>query len=131
MKRQASGFKPPIPILRSFDEIATKRFYVEFLGFEILFEHRFEPDTPLYFGVKRDGCVLHLSEHFGDSTPGSALRIEVADVKAYCQTLKEKQYRNARPGVRSQRWGYDDMSISDPSGNKLVFCTPNPTPGQP
>ena len=118
-----AGFQAPIPILRSFDENATKSFYIEFLGFEVLFEHRFEPDTPLYLGVRRDDCVLHLSEHHGDSTPGSALRIEVPDVHTYCRSLNEKQYRHARPGVQSQSWGYDDMSISDPSGNKLVFCT--------
>jgi len=47
----------------------------------------------------------------------------VADVKAYCRTLNEKQYKHARPGVQSQPWGYDDMSISDPAGNKLIFCT--------
>jgi catechol 2,3-dioxygenase-like lactoylglutathione lyase family enzyme len=119
-----SGFQPPIPILRSFDEKATKSFYVEFLGFKIEFEHRFEPNLPLYFGIRRDDCVLHLSEHFGDSTPGSALRIDVADVNAYCRTLNEKQSKHARPGVQSQPWGYDDMAISDPSGNRLIFCTP-------
>lgn len=119
-----TGFQPPIPILRSFDEKATKEFYIAFLGFEIEFEHRFEPDTPLYLGVRRDDCVLHLSEHHGDSTPGSALRIGVPDVNAYCQILNAKQYKHARPGVQRQPWGYDDMSISDPSGNRLIFCTP-------
>lgn len=119
-----TGFQLPIPILRNFDEKATKSFYVEFLGFEIVFEHRFEPDLPLYLGVRRDDCVLHLSEHHGDSTPGSALRIDVADVNAYCQTLNEKRSKHAQPGVQSQPWGYDDMTISDPSGNKLIFCTP-------
>jgi len=118
-----TGFQPPIPILRSFDERATRSFYIDFLGFEILFEHRFEPGLPLYLGVRRDDCILHISEHHGDSTPGSALRIEVADVYAYCRKLNEKQSNHARPGVQSQPWGYDDMSISDPSGNKLIFCT--------
>ena len=92
-----TGFQPPVPILRSFDEKATKSFYIEFLGFEILFEHRFEPDAPLYLGVRRDECVLHLSEHHGDSTPGSALRIDVPDVHAYCRS------RDAPRGVEHIR----------------------------
>ncbi len=117
-------FQPPIPILRSFDEKATKSFYIDFLGFEILFEHRFEPGLPLYLGVRRGDCVLHISEHHGDSTPGSALRIEVPDVHAYCRSLNEKKSNHARPGVQKQSWGYDDMSIADPSGNRLIFCTP-------
>jgi len=119
-----AGFQPPIPILRSFDETATREFYIGFLGFDVAFEHRFEPELPLYLGVRRGNCVIHLSEHFGDASPGSALRIEVPDVNAYCRSLNEKRYKHARPGVQRQPWGYDDMSISDPSGNKLIFCTP-------
>lgn len=117
--------KAPIPILRSFDEAATRAFYLNFLGFELVFEHRFEPDTPLYMGVKKGDCELHLSEHFGDASPGAALRIEVADVHAYSKELNAKKYRHARPGVQCQPWGWDDMSISDPNGNKLIFCTRN------
>ena len=45
---------PPIPILRSFDEATAKEFYVEFLGFKIDFEHRFEPgDAALHAGKPR------------------------------------------------------------------------------
>ena len=115
----------PVPILRSFDEAAAKAFYVDFLGFEITFEHRFEPGTPLYMGLRRGACELHVSEHYGDATPGSALRVEVEDVHAYCKELNAKRYRHARPGVQHQEWGYDDMTIQDPAGNRLIFCTPN------
>ena len=117
------GFQPPIPILRSFDEDKAREFYVGFLGFEMEFEHRFEPGTPLYFGVIKGRCRLHISEHFGDATPGSAVRIDVPDVSAYCAELNGKSYKNARPGVMRQPWG-DDMSISDPFGNRLIFSTP-------
>ena len=65
----------PVPILRSFDAARTKAFYLGFLGFKPVFEHRFEPDMPLYMGVRRGDCVLHLSEHHGDGTPGAAVRI--------------------------------------------------------
>lgn len=115
--------KAPVPILRSFDESASRAFYLDFLGFEVVFEHRFEPDSPLYLGVCNGACELHLSEHFGDGTPGTVLRIEVQDVHAYAETLNAKAYRNARPGVQRQSWGWDEMAIADPSGNKLIFCT--------
>lgn len=117
--------KAPIPILRSFDEVATRSFYLEFLGLEVEFQHRFEPDTPLYLGVRLGQCVLHLSEHYGDAAPGASLRIEVDDLAAYCKMLNAKKYRHARPGVQSQPWG-KDMSISDPSGNRLIFCDTRP-----
>ena len=114
----------PVPILRSFDEAAARAFYVDFLGFEIVFEHRFEPGTPLYMGLRRGDCELHISEHYGDATPGSALRIEVPDVHAYCAELNAKRYKDARPGVQRQDWGWDEMTIRDPAGNRLIFCTP-------
>ena len=62
----------PTPILRIFDEKKAKEFYVTFLGFSVDWEHRFSDDSPLYMQVARDGCVIHLSEHYGDSTPGGA-----------------------------------------------------------
>jgi len=71
---------PPIPILRILDEAKALEFYIGFLGFSIDWEHRFGDNTPLYLQVSRDGCVLHLSEHYGDATPGGALRIETNDV---------------------------------------------------
>ncbi len=119
-----SKFQPSVPVFRSFNEQATREFYIDFLGFEVEFEHRFEPNTPLYMGISKGQCLLHLSEHHGDSTPGSSVRIDVPDVHEYCRQLNEKHYRHARPGVQHQSWGYDDMSISDPSGNRLVFGTP-------
>jgi uncharacterized glyoxalase superfamily protein PhnB len=111
----------PIPILRSFDEAKAKEFYVEFLGFTVDWEHRFEPNTPLYMQLSKNDCVLHISEHHGDSSPGSALRIETDDLDAYQQLLLDKHYRNSRPGIVEQPWGRD-MAIADPFGNRLIFC---------
>jgi catechol 2,3-dioxygenase-like lactoylglutathione lyase family enzyme len=116
--------RPPIPILRSFDEAKTREFWVGFLGFEVLFEHRFEPGTPLYLGLRRGDCVVHVSEHHGDACPGSSMRVEVPDVDALRAELLAKQYRHARPGVQDQPWGTRDMTIGDPSGNRITFYTP-------
>ena len=110
----------PIPILRIFDEAKAREFYLGFLGFEVDWEHRFEPGLPLYLQVSRDACCLHLSEHHGDATPGSALRIEVQDLDALHAELTARAYRNSRPGIVAQPWGRD-MAIADPFGNRLVF----------
>ena len=69
------------PILRIFDEAKAKEFYVDFLGFKVDWEHRFADDLPLYMGISKGDCVLHLSEPFGDCCPGAALRIETDDVE--------------------------------------------------
>jgi uncharacterized glyoxalase superfamily protein PhnB len=113
-------FGPPIPILRMFDEAKAREFYIDFLGFEVNWEHRFEPGLPLYCQVSRGGCRLHLSEHHGDASPGSAVRIEVNDLDQFHAELATSQYKYARPGIQQQPWGRD-MSINDPFGNRLVF----------
>ncbi|MES2946890.1 MAG: glyoxalase superfamily protein [Pseudomonadota bacterium] len=111
----------PTPILRSFDEAKAKEFYIGFLGFKLDFEHRFEPGMPLYMQVSRDNCVLHLSEHHGDASPGSSMRIEVQDLDAFHQVLLAANYKYARPGIQAMPWGTRDMSIGDPFGNRLTF----------
>ena len=117
----ALGIAAPIPILRSFDEALARAFYVDFLGFSVDWEHRFAPNMPLYMQVSREGCVLHISEHHGDCTPGSALRVEVRELDALHAELSAKDYRGANPGIQEQSWGTRDMSITDPFGNRLIF----------
>lgn len=112
------------PVLRSFDETRARAFYCDFLGFELVFAHRFEPGLPLYMGVKLGDCELHLSEHYGDATPGSAIRIAVDDVTAYVAQLRAKNFGNARPGAPGKTdWGSLETTIADPAGNRLMFYT--------
>lgn len=117
-------FQPAVPILRSFDEAKAKEFYVGFLGFTVDFEHRFEPGMPLYMGISRGECRIHLSEHFGDAAPGARIRIEVGDVRALCAALNAADYSHARPGCQDMDWGATEMTINDPSGNRLTFWSP-------
>jgi catechol 2,3-dioxygenase-like lactoylglutathione lyase family enzyme len=109
-----------IPILRIFDEAKAREFYVGFLGFKIDWEHRFDPEAPLYMQLSRDGCVLHLSEHYGDATPGSALRVDTTELDAFHAELGAKRYKYARPGIDTQPWGRE-VSVKDPFGNRLIF----------
>jgi uncharacterized glyoxalase superfamily protein PhnB len=109
------------PILRIFDEAKAREFYLGYLGFEVVFEHRFEPTMPLYMGVRRDGCTLHLSEHHGDASPGAAMRIEVGELDALAAELVAKASKHARPAIQTMPWGTRDMSVTDPFGNRLTF----------
>lgn len=54
------------------------------------------------------------------------MRIEVEDVAGMSAALNAKQYKNAKPGWQRQEWGWDEMSISDPAGNKLFSASPVP-----
>lgn len=111
------------PVFRIFDQYKAKEFYIEFLGFSIDFEHRFEEGAPLYLGISRDGCAIHLSEHHGDCCPGSAVRIETDSVEDYHRELAARNYRYFRPGIQDMPWGSRDMSVTDPFGNRLTFTT--------
>ena len=115
------NFGNTTPILRIFDEQKAREFYVEFLGFKIDWEHRFEEGTPLYIQISKGRCVLHLSEHHGDCSPGAALRIETDELDNFHQQLANEKYKYARPGIENMPWGSKDMSIRDPFGNRLTF----------
>ncbi|CAB3916623.1 glyoxalase superfamily protein [Achromobacter deleyi] len=112
---------PAIPILRIFSEEKAREFYLDFLGFEWDWEHRFEPGLPLYAQVHRGDLVLHLSEHHGDATPGSAIFVRTQGVDDYQAELIAKQYGYARPGIEDAPWGRL-LQVTDPFGNRLTFC---------
>ena len=112
---------PVTPILRMFDEAKAREFYVGFLGFQVDWEHRFEPGLPLYLQVSRAGCVLHLTEHHGDCCPGAAMRIQCDDIDGFHAELAAKRYGYCRPSVEAMPWGSRDMTVRDPFGNRLTF----------
>ncbi len=109
-----------IPVLRSFSEEKAREFYLDFLGFTLLWEHRFEPGLPLYMAVRRGALELHLSEHHGDATPGSTVFVPMAGIDALHTELIAKRYGHARPGIVEQGWGRE-LTVTDPFGNRLRF----------
>jgi ribosomal-protein-alanine N-acetyltransferase len=48
-------------------------------------EHRFEPDAPVYMQVSRGPLILHLSEHHGDATPGSTAYVRMRGAGISCR----------------------------------------------
>lgn len=115
----AYSMERAVPVLRMFDAEKTKEFYLSFLDFQLDWEHRYEPGMPLYMQVSNGELVLHLSEHFGDGTPGTVVRIGVRGTKALHEMLIGKSYKHARPGYETE--GFDAVTLTDPSGNVLRF----------
>jgi len=113
-----------VPVLRSFDERVARRFYLDYLGFGVVFEHRFQPGMPLYLRVERDGMRIDLSEHHGDGTPGSSVWVETADLEALHAELSARQSAGIRPGIDPDAPGGPTMNVIDPFGNTLRFCQP-------
>lgn len=116
----AITFSQTIPIVRIFDVAKALEYYVDYLGFTVDWEHRFEPGLPLYMQVSRGGLILHLSEHHGDATPGSNAVIELTGLDAFCDELCAKKNMTMRAGISEEPWGRA-MQLIDPFGNRLRF----------
>jgi hypothetical protein len=88
----------------------------------VRFEHRFDDDAPLYTGIARDGCELHLSEHHGDGSPGAHVRVNIKGVREYHAELIGKRYKNNRPGLERPEWGGTEFAVIDPVNNRITFA---------
>lgn len=115
-----------IPVLKMLDEAAAKAFYIDYLGFAIDWEHRFEPtspESPLYMQVRLGDAVIHLNGHAEEDAPISEVRIPVRGLDNYCEYLRSKDAAYPKPSVVDPRYEgrNTDMNIFDPFDNYLVF----------
>jgi catechol 2,3-dioxygenase-like lactoylglutathione lyase family enzyme len=115
-------FDRTIPILRIFDIAKADEFYLEFLGFKVDWDHRFDDGAPLYRQISRGKLILHLSEHHGDGSPGARLRVMMHGVEALHGEISAKGYRYMRPGLESTPWETLETGVVDPFGNMIRFC---------
>lgn len=115
-----------VPVLRMFDIARTRQFYLEFLGFRVDWEHRYEPELPLYMQISLGNVRLHLSEHYGDVSPGAKVFINMEKgLSQYREALLAKRAGFARPHLVDESWGATTMTVHDPSFNRLVFSQPD------
>jgi catechol 2,3-dioxygenase-like lactoylglutathione lyase family enzyme len=114
-------FQRVVPIFRIFSLERAREFYLDFLGFKVDWEHRFEPEAPVFMQISRDGLVIHLSEHHGDGTPGSIAYVYMTGVKDLHRELNAKKYRHMRPGLQEQEWGMTELGVIDPFNNRITF----------
>jgi hypothetical protein len=116
------SFHQVVPVLRIFDIAKADEFYLEYLGFAVDWDHRFDPGAPLYRQISRGDLILHLSEHHGDGCPGARLRVMMRGVRALHAEISTKGYRYMRPGLEEMPWGTIETGVIDPFGNLIRFC---------
>jgi hypothetical protein len=119
-------FASSIPVLRMLDEAKARAFYLDYLGYEVDWEHRFSPQipgSPLYMQISHGDSVLHLNGHTDKDAPTSEVRISVKRLEAYCEFFRAKAAGSEKPEVVDPRYTgrKTDMNIYDPFGNLLVF----------
>jgi len=109
------------PILRIFDYNKAIEFYVNWLGFKIDWEHRFDENAPVYMQISLCGIELHLSEHHGDSAPGAHIHIDCSGLKEFHKQIIDKKYKYNRPGLEKTFYGSWAVTVNDPFFNKITF----------
>jgi hypothetical protein len=110
-----------IPILRIFDVAKAREFYIDFLGFTVDWEHRFDDAAPLYLQLSRGGLVLHLSEHHGDACPGSTVFVWMSGLEEFHREITAKNYGYLRPGIERTFYNALCVEVTDPFGNRIRF----------
>jgi catechol 2,3-dioxygenase-like lactoylglutathione lyase family enzyme len=121
----AGDKNPPqrvMPTLRITDYSRSRQFYVDGLGFQVDWEHRFEPGFPVFMQVSRDGLAFFLTEHTGDCPFGALIHLYVPDVDAWFDELRHKGVRVQDPPNEGLQ-GLRSMTVVDPDGNKVHICT--------
>jgi catechol 2,3-dioxygenase-like lactoylglutathione lyase family enzyme len=116
-----------VPILRIFSVAKAGEFYIDYLGFEVDWEHRAALDAPLYLQVSRSGLRLHLSEHHRDGSPGAAVHVALRGVRELHAELDAKAYPYLNPRITRSPFGFA-LDVIDPFGNQLRFAEPAPEP---
>ncbi|MBV8162621.1 MAG: VOC family protein [Acidimicrobiia bacterium] len=113
-----------IPVLPARDVGDAVRFYVEQLGFDLVFQDR--EKQPEYAGVRRGGVELHLQFQFErDFAAGSAgqcmLRVVVDDPDLLFEEYADKGVFHDRTELGNTEWGTREFAFWDPNHNGLTF----------
>lgn len=116
------GTGSPVPVLRILDETLAREFYLNFLGFNVEWEHRFEPGMPSYLRIRRDETILDLSEHHGDGIPGTVVWVPIANAATFLADISRRSHPRLNPGIDHDAPGGATIEITDSFGNVLRFC---------
>ena len=114
-------FREVHPVLPCRDVAASVRYYVERLGFRLLFQ---DADDPRYAGVRRDAVEIHLQWHDAsewERTERPMLRFVVAEVDALFEEYSAQSVFHAGTALRDTPWGTREFAFYDPDGNGLTF----------
>ncbi len=114
-----------IPQLRIISAEKSLPFYVQGLGFEIDWQHQFEPGFPLFFSLTRDCQTIFLTEHSGDCHVGGAIYFLAPDVDNCYSNFLANGIAVVRP-PEDMPWEMREMIVMDPDGNRLRFASDAP-----
>ena len=121
---QRAELNAVIPVLPARDVSEAVRFYVERLGFGLLFQD--SDIRPQYAGIRRGAVELHLQfqfeKDFEAGTAGQAmLRLVVDDPDMLFEEYKDKDVFHEGTQLRDTSWGTLEFAFWDLNHNGLTF----------
>ena len=116
-----STFITTIPLMRIFDVVKAKDFYVGFLGFTIDWEHQFDKGMPVYLQISKGDLILHLTEHHGDCCPGSTVFVWMTGIEQFHAEITSRGYGYMRPALEKTFYNSLCIEVADPFGNRIRF----------
>jgi uncharacterized glyoxalase superfamily protein PhnB len=116
-----------IPILPMDDPDSTRRFYVDGLGFHVVFEVPYANGKGVIMGVERGGLRIHLDSPMPGHGRNACVYLDVADADKLYEEWKGKVEIRKPPATQS--WGVRTFDVTDPSGNTLFVVGPDKSCG--
>lgn len=110
------------PVLPVRDMVASLRYYVEKLGFQIDFAD--DQHNPMYAGITRDGVEIHLQWHDASNWSqmnASSLRFVIQEIEALYDEYKTKDVFHKNTSLKETAWGTREFAFFDPDMNGLTF----------
>lgn len=109
-----------IPTFRINDYEKAIGFYIDLLGFNIDWEHRFGKTEPIYMQISKNGLVLHLSENERFKT-GVIVFVETKGIEKFRKSILDGKSKRQIPEILTTNWKTKQLEIEDPFGNLLRF----------
>jgi len=109
-----------IPTFRILDYTKAINFYVEGLGFNVDWEHRFGKKEPVYMQVSLHKLVIHLTEN-KRFKPGAIVFIESNRLMEFYKELISSKTNIKLTEPEKTNWNTIQMEIEDPFNNLLRF----------
>ncbi len=109
-----------IPTFRITNYEKAIGFYIDLLGFDIDWEHRFGETDPVYMQVSKNGLILHLSENERFKA-GVIIFVETKGIERFRESIINRDNKNNIPEVSTTSWNTKQLEIEDPFGNLMRF----------
>ena len=110
-----------IPILPADDLRIAKQFYVEKLGFEVLFEAS-EDEKSGILGLQRGTIYLTLDSPMSGHGRDACVSLQVESADAYYDEWRQRVEVKRPP--KNEPWGARTFDLIDPFGNTIFVIGP-------